>query len=619
MPHPTAADAGNPTTRASWLPDATTWQSGDWSLEVRDDEIADLRHRGDLVLRSIRMVVRDHNWATPELLVDELTTNDQAVTLTVHSEGYGSSVEGVITVSVEPDGALTVDWRGRSREEYLTNRTGLVVLHPPTLAGTELTVLHDDGTRDALVFPDTISPHQPVVSIRELSWETGGRTVHVAFAGEVFEMEDQRNWTDASYKTYCRPLELPFPYLLQPGEALAQSVTVRVSGTPNAPSLAATPACHTLRLLDSGRFPDITTSVGPFDIPSAPEIADAPWLASSDTLLIEPNLALPGWVDLVRAAVASGKALDVRLVLPEEPESHDAADGLGATNEAALDACVAELKPARLVRIAVFSPHTHTTRPGPTAALRESLSRFGIETRVLGGARSHFTELNREHAALPGRSDDPDDLPTEGIVFSMTPLFHALHTHQVVESVAMHAVVARDAVAIAGEQPVHVGPVTLRSRFNNVSTDAGSEPEAPPSDPRQTAPELAAWIVASVAAIARPGVESISYFEAFGPRGLGSFEGEAAGPTPAAAAFAALSAVSGCPLWRLDANPGDTGHPVWAVGATTANGVVVFLANLADEASEISVQLASGERTGPVALEPWGWARVTMRAPGLHD
>ena len=35
-----------------------------------------------------------------------------------------------------------------------------------------------------------------------------GATVDIVFGGEIFEMEDQRNWSDASYKTYCVPLGL---------------------------------------------------------------------------------------------------------------------------------------------------------------------------------------------------------------------------------------------------------------------------------------------------------------------------------------------------------------------------------------------------------------------------
>jgi hypothetical protein len=29
--------------------------------------------------------------------------------------------------------------------------------------------------------------------------------------GDAWEMEDHRNWLDASFKTYVRPLALPYP------------------------------------------------------------------------------------------------------------------------------------------------------------------------------------------------------------------------------------------------------------------------------------------------------------------------------------------------------------------------------------------------------------------------
>ena len=43
--------------------------------------------------------------------------------------------------------------------------------------------------------------------------------------GDTFEMEDQRNWTGASYKTYVRPLALPWPYTLAAGAKIDQAVT----------------------------------------------------------------------------------------------------------------------------------------------------------------------------------------------------------------------------------------------------------------------------------------------------------------------------------------------------------------------------------------------------------
>ena len=63
-----------------------------------------------------------------------------------------------------------------------------------------------------------------------------GLDAEVRFSGDIFEMEDQRNWTDASYKTYCTPLGLPFPVELKKGTTVTQSVAISLKG--NVPSSA---------------------------------------------------------------------------------------------------------------------------------------------------------------------------------------------------------------------------------------------------------------------------------------------------------------------------------------------------------------------------------------------
>ena len=68
----------------------------------------------------------------------------------------------------------------------------------------------------------------PPPSVGEL---TSARA-HFNFEGDFFEMEDQRNWTDASFKTYCTPLSLGFPHQARAGSRIAQSFTVWVEGTP---------------------------------------------------------------------------------------------------------------------------------------------------------------------------------------------------------------------------------------------------------------------------------------------------------------------------------------------------------------------------------------------------
>ena len=62
-------------------------------------------------------------------------------------------------------------------------------------------------------FPELIDPWQPFKDMRAITHEVRpGVSAECRMEGDIFEMEDQRNWSDASYKTYVRPLALPWPY-----------------------------------------------------------------------------------------------------------------------------------------------------------------------------------------------------------------------------------------------------------------------------------------------------------------------------------------------------------------------------------------------------------------------
>ena len=97
---------------------------------------------------------------------------------------------------------------------------------PPAAA---LTIRHSDGQIEETVFPEAISPDQPAFDIAALTHEPApGLSCTVDMEGDAFEMEDQRNWTDASFKTYVRPLSKPRPYVIAKGEKDRQrSITVR--------------------------------------------------------------------------------------------------------------------------------------------------------------------------------------------------------------------------------------------------------------------------------------------------------------------------------------------------------------------------------------------------------
>ena len=107
---------------------------------------------------------------------------------------------------------------GEALTDFPTNRTGFVVLHPSEAAGGRLTIRHSDGSIEQTVFPEAISADQPAFDISALTHEPApGVSCTVEMEGDAFEMEDQRNWADASFKTYIRPLSKPRPYTYRQG------------------------------------------------------------------------------------------------------------------------------------------------------------------------------------------------------------------------------------------------------------------------------------------------------------------------------------------------------------------------------------------------------------------
>ena len=596
--------------QVAWLEPAQDCAQGGWSWELRGDEVADVTYRGRLLLRSVRAVSRDRDWGTRALVVEEVVRTSSGVRLAVGvRDGLTGDVllHGALVVEVDA-ARLRVAVDLEATRPVWTNRTGLVVLHPPQLAGTPLRVVHPDGSLESTSFPRRISPHQPALDITELAWRAGGLEVTTRFEGDVFEMEDQRNWTDASFKTYSRPLSLPFPYRLEEGERVVQRLELDVAGGVAAGVAAAPddvttgqdersrPAHEVLRLRADGPFPRIALGAS-----TAPDPAPAGLDALGDAVLVELELGAPQWRAALHRARSSGSALDVRVVL--DPDRDDGARALQELCRALVGVDV--------VRTAVFDARTHCTDAVTAAALRNALRGAGISAPVLGGARSHFTELNREQTGLPADVD--------GVVFSITPLFHASGTEQLVESVAVQRTVAEQAVAIAAGRPVHIGPVTLRPRFNNVATTRrpteqhrdqhhdlsggyGAHVDGA-DDERQSAPQLATWTIASAAALAVPGVESLTYFEEWGPRGVRTSGGS---DLPVAEAVRALVRLHGSER-LIGASPDGL---VWALGGSTPGGTTVLVANLGTSSRQLLVETPHGSLS--TGLPPGSWSTSVL-------
>src|SRR5215212_2346452 len=187
----------------------------------------------DTVVLRLYAAVRDRNWNTiePRFLNYELDQRDDGFMVRFVDEHVSDDVDfewqGSIVGST--DGVITATMDGVARKDFLRNRIGWCVLHPKELAGVQATVETPDGTVEG-AFPDLISPHQPFVDIQSIAYAADGGEIVIRFEGDLWEMEDQRNWTDASYKTYSTPLRLPYPVDIHEGDRVWQRVTMEGRG-----------------------------------------------------------------------------------------------------------------------------------------------------------------------------------------------------------------------------------------------------------------------------------------------------------------------------------------------------------------------------------------------------
>src|SRR5580700_2315521 len=209
-------------------------RAGPLSAEVEAGNLRHIRYHGSEMIRAISFIVRDKNWGTYGPQISQLDFQESSNSFRI---SYEASVEGEFRYSAvitgDANGSLSFSGKGNAISDFLTNRTGFVVLHPiEGVAGAACTVEHVDGAIEETNFPWLIDPVQPMKALRAITHEfLPGLKVTCRMEGDTFEMEDQRNWTDASYKTYVRPLALPWPYVIAKGETIDQTVTLKVSGT----------------------------------------------------------------------------------------------------------------------------------------------------------------------------------------------------------------------------------------------------------------------------------------------------------------------------------------------------------------------------------------------------
>ncbi|MEZ4561239.1 MAG: hypothetical protein R2853_00675 [Thermomicrobiales bacterium] len=493
------------------LPERRVLHAGPVTAVLEGGDLRYVRLGDDLVVLRLYAAVRDHNWNTiaPRFTRYNVEDGGDHFTVRYSAEHVSPDVDfvwdGVLTGTA--DGVIRAEMAGHARRDFLKNRIGWCVLHPMELAGTPAST----GTPDGVVkgqFPDRISPHQPFFDMESITHATpSGGEVTISFTGDLFEMEDQRNWTDASFKTYSTPLRLPYPAPISAGERVMQTVTI----TPRGGSVATGAADDTVAV-----SVDVShgTPLPPIGLSAA---GHGERLSEAETDLLRAlrpahlhlvlDLGQNAWREKLATAAAQAADLDAALEL----------EVTGGPNSSGWAALAEELGQSgvSVVRVFVYPAGALDSTAEELIAARDAFAARDITTHVGGGTRAYFTELNR--ATLPLAE-------MEVATYTINPQVHAFDNASLTETLAAQAETVRSARAIVGERPLAVGPVTLAPRFNPNATGADAplpEGALPPSvDYRQPSLFAAGWLAGSLNALANAGADAVTYFETTGWKGV---------------------------------------------------------------------------------------------------
>jgi len=489
--------------------------SGAITAQLTGPDLRRICVNGTELIRRINFAVRDPLWGTvqPASVETEIEQRPDGLTISIQAVHRQGPIwfEWTGLCEIRRTGTISYEFDGHHRSNYVYARIGLNVLHPPEVtAGAPFRARGPEGEASGIL-PRTIGPQRVVDGsvvplfppMSELRLDTGPSSLALRFDGSLFEMEDQRNWTDDSFKTYSSPPSLQRPHRARRDERMRQRIEIRFLSTrppvallrrrsvvltvggptgTHVPGLGVSmngngkvPTPGQLALLRQLRLGHLRATVSPDtnggDVEAASRLAKG--LACPLELAVALDDRPPGQLRLSLRSIARSTAVDRVLLTATGPEVLDPAT----------------FARAKTVVGAVF----------PEAA-------------VAGGTSGHFVDLNR----------DPDNAPKfDMVVYPICPQAHAFDETSLVEGL-----VAQGATVVAARETtggsVVVSPITFaRPPPSQARTDVSQNKGLPEGvDRRQSTQFLAAWTVGSVKYLSEAGVKAATYFETIGWRGI---------------------------------------------------------------------------------------------------
>jgi D-apionolactonase len=580
-------------------PLARVLRAGPLTVELEAGQLRYACYHGIEVLRGVAFLIRDRDWGTAAAAIDHVDVDDDPDGFAVRYRaecrmgdqrfGYEAHITGAA------DGTLRFHVKGRAETAVDTNRLGFVVLHPlDGVVDRPLRVTHDDGRDEETRFPRHVSPGQPVFDIRALAHEAvpGVWARCLMEADVAFEMEDHRNWTDASFKTYVRPLRLPKPYTLAAGDEVEQCVTLSFEGEPKGKQQAADDGVRVrIGKGRGGTMPAIGLGLPADQARAALGVADELALVAPDHLVVyhDPEQAYGELAHAGALAEAIGARVVLELVLPcERGLDEELQEVASAARGAGLDLAAVTVCPKAYLKS--YQPDAVWPDVPALEEVYDATRRAFAGVPVGGGMITYFTELNRKW---------PPAERLDYVTHTTSPLVHDADDRSVMETLEALPSVIETTRSFVPDKPYRIGPSAIGMRHNPYGAAPAANPDnrriaMASNDPRQRGLFGAAWNVGYVAEMATGGIEAVALSAPIGAFGIvhtamdwpqpwfDQIEGRAV--YPVFHVLGGLARAGGLPVVQADSS---RPYRVASVAYETPAGPVLWLANLTGEAQEV--------------------------------
>ena len=460
------------------------------------------------VWHGVTFLYRDPDWGTPRPVITLIDVTPSDNGFRVRYEGYFPTSPPInLSVDIEgtADGHVRFAGEAVPAEDIWANRLGLCVMHPMSVAGAPIEVGHVDGRLSRSTFPTSIPPWPPFMLIRTVRHEyVKNQWARCDFAGDSFELEDQRNNSDASFKTYSRSNLMPRPYCLRAGIPIRHSVDLRMeSPWPDFATRRASAVTVSVGE-EVGVLPKIGIEISAGDAGSD-DATRAALRAMQPALLhlaIDEDIDRVDWDGINELLRVAGAQLRLDLTIPNV-----------ARSEATLNSLRAALLKANLVpeSIAVF----------PSEQVFIDFARRTFPDSLIGGGTSNFfAQLNR----LEGLG------VVDFVSFTTSPIVHGADDGSVMLSLQSLPSMVDTLRAREITTPVRIGPSSIAVR----NSPLGGQPQVDGTrrvamakrDPRCHGLFGAAWTLGYIAQFSARSAEAITVMSLSGASGIVGYTDE---------------------------------------------------------------------------------------------